>query len=62
MKERLLNISKLILMATVIVAIPVCAFAASSKNGSHVKEILFVGIAIAFVIDMVHESKRGRRK
>lgn len=61
MKRQLDNILKLILMATVIAAMPVCAFAASS-NGSHVREILFVGIAIAFAIDMAHEAKRGKRK
>ena len=48
-------------MATVIASMPVCAFAASS-NGSHVREILFVGIAIAFAIDMAHEARRGKRK
>lgn len=61
MKERITHMITLLTMALIIAAMPVFTFAASG-SGSHVKIILFAGIAIAFVIDMWHESKRGRRK
>lgn len=60
MKERITHMITLLTMALAIAATPMFAFA-SSGSSSHVKIILFAGIAIAFVIDMWHESKRGRR-
>lgn len=50
-------------MTLAIAATPVFAFADSgSGSGRHVTLILFAGIAIAMVIDLVHEMNRTRRK
>lgn len=59
MKERITHMITLLTMALVIAAMPMFAFAASGSNSS-VKYILYAGIAIAFLIDMWHESKRRR--
>lgn len=48
-----------------IALMPVAAFAVSSKegeSGSHVKYILYTGIAIAALIDLWYEIGGGRKK
>jgi hypothetical protein len=62
MKNIFTHTIKVVLMAAIVAAVPMFVFAAKSgsDDGSYVRYILYAGIAIAFVIDMWHESKRRR--